>query len=706
MLMFSLNKSMFLKNSDCTESVKPSLEPTPPIMISATGSLKSSPASDQETEAKSDSKTGEDYKESLSNLQNVLSEAVKQLNERQAQEEAKMNKQGEEIKKQESVVGTSAGPVLVKPTLTASVTKAACDVQQKALIQFDGKESVEDFGKFLNLKVGPPTISNSISNTESVAKSAAADNSVSTTLQNVKSNTNAEAAGDKNSIAVSNVVSNTEAKSNNVAVDNSKTVTAVEQNNTGNSTSAASENSLAVSSVKNDQKSETNTVAKDNSNAVGAASLKTEAVSAANATQGSIADTKAIADEKTVTNTGACNNSTALGVTTLDTNANSTAEASNQSLAHSLAESKNTGVTNTLAKDNSASVGVTNINSNSNSTANATDGGNALSISQAKSNVCTDSIASNASASIVVNNGGSNSSANSISNGTAQPYVNPLESASHRDEASPSLQSSTPVKDDCGVKIPSILDSTSKVTVKSSKTRDLMDKVMDEKSKCGTFEENKQDVLKAIGAKTQDEKEANQDKKVSTCGEDEISSNKEREERKKLREENKKLKKSREESEDQDRAAKKAEKRRQRRSKKKKHRSRKSRGSTDRQTDFKEGDMSVPGIKAGSEICGDEVKISKKLQDDFDKGIKDSNVENDKRFSPENMYRDKIPEYDTRFNDKKVIDDCQKICCDEKLGDFLESEIQDIIKGRFLFKCKCQKGTTDWYMYDDKTSKS
>jgi len=172
----------------------------------------------------------------------------------------------------------------------------------------------------------------------------------------------------------------------------------------------------------------------------------------------------------------------------------------------------------------------------------------------------------------------------------------------------------------------------------------------------------------------------------------------------------------RQEQEDREKAVRKAEERRKRKERKEQERRRRKEEKklADRQMDYQECDMRAPkfemdkrveidkDLAAPVKVCGyDQNEFNKKIQKDFDDGIKDSNVAGDKRFSDEVMFADNIKEFDPRQNDQKVEKDCKDICKNEKLGTFMESEIQDILPGKFLFKCKCSNGITDWFMYDD-----
>jgi len=629
-----------------------------------------------------------------------------------------------------------------------------CHDKDPNFIQFDGYmggNAIDNFGKFLKLKVGKPTIANSISNTVSIAKSKADDSSSSNIVQNVKSAINADAEGEKNSIAVSNVIGNTEAKSENKALDNSNVATVVDNVNKGDSTAIASENSLAVSSVKNDQVSNIDTSGSNNSNAVSGTQINTESNAKANAVDCSVADAKSIADEKSNIVTTGTNNSTAVGVTLVDTQTNSNAEAANQSSAQSLAESKNNANTGTVATDNSAALGASNILSTSDSTAQANDAGNALSTSEAKSNVVTDSVACDNSASVVTNNGGSNSNATSVSNGIVEPCVVPLEQTQPTPqicEPNPPICEPTPIlttpsttidcgcgtdkkpdlelKDHCDLnltktditpcgcsepKIPCILDDTSNITLKSAGTEGIIDKCLTEKEKIGTLEEHKNDVLKAaeshectLNDKLHDEcgckpeflkpecklhdecgckpeflkpecklhdecgckpecKELQKDKE---CEELILKDKEDREKLKEdaicLKEENKKLR------------------------------------------DEQKCEVNICEPVSGYESCNDP-ELNSDIQRDFDEGLKEHN-KCDSRFNDENMSKDNIKEFDKRNNDQRVIDDCQDYCAKENLGEFIESEVQDILRGDFLFKCYCKGGITGWYKYNSRNNLS
>lgn len=696
------------------------------------------------------------------------------------------------------------------------------EVKNQNLLQFYGSDAINDFGKFLNLKVGPPTISNSISNTQSIAKGKADDNSVVNTVQNVKSTTNADAEGEKNSIAVSNVVGNTDAKSNNLAVDNSRAVNVIDNQNNGNATATASENSLAASSVKADHKSDTNTAAIDKSTAIGGTQMTTNADSTATAVEGSVADNKAITNEKSVIDTAACNNSTAIGVTAVNTDVTSTADAANQSLAQSVGDSQNTANTKTVAKDDSAAVGASLVNSTTNSTALATDGGNALSVAESKSCVGTDSVANNSSASVVTNTGGSNSNATSVSNGTAAPYVNPLEtpatSASKTEEApisltpsSTPLQATRPIDDQAPAKMPLICDeipNTLAPETQAAGTQDIMDKVRDQAENVGPSEVAKETILKAASdlsgsvaqEKTADVK-ADRNQKTTCRTEDrpadlksergtknltsetlaqkETSStaakesgatscdatmpekttsksieneklkkeNKQlrkeqeeakitseemerkkieddreklRAERERLREENRRLRDQREEAEAKAKALSKAEERRKRKERKEKERRRRkaAKRRNDREMDMADMDMCAPNLQATPDIVtvdmpetargkyDEDCEMNKNIARDFEEGIKESNLQNDPKFSDAEIFKDDITEFDMRTNDAKVLSNCQDICKTEKLGNFVESEIQDLMVGKFLFKCRCSNGITDWFLFNEKTKKS
>lgn len=608
--------------------------------------------------------------------------------------------------KKETPMETPQPPVLTKLTAAPLAKEGVAEAQKGCevnLIQVDGVDGVDaigDFAKVLDLKVGAPTVSNSISSTTSIAKGVADNESVANTTQNVKSTTTAEAEGQNNAIAVSNVVGNTEAKTENLAVDNSRAVTVVDDQNTGTAKANADENALATANVKNDQTSETNTVALNNSTAIGGSQMTSNTESTANAEQGSIADSKAISDEKSVTNTGAVANSTAIGASAVNTDTASLADASNQSLAQSVAQSENKAQTTTVALNDSAAVGATRVDSDSNSTALAKDGGNALSISDAKSTVATESIAKDNSASVVQNNGGSQSNATSVSTGIAGPYENPLQPAQNAssDNATgitlqqPAGTEATAPAADCGVKIPSILDTASKVTLKSNEGTNITDKIMAEKESCGTLEEHKADVLQSGGYKAAKETE---DRQAQRAKEQEERDRLKAEERK-LREDTKRLKQEREDREDRERAARKAAEKRKRKSRK----YRKSKKRADRDTESDAYDMSAPRLQSG-----DDSELNRKVTKDFEDSLREQ-CRPDARFEERNMFADNIKEYDERRNDERVNDDCTDICKKENLGSFLSSEIQDVLRGNFLFKCHCKEGISEWYMYDSKTDKS
>jgi len=730
----------------------------------------------------------------ISDLQHTLDQEVVKLSKRQEEEQNSINNlQAQET---ENMINS----------IHNNPNESSYGVKDQNLLQFDGSNAINDFGKFLNLKVGPPTIANSIANTESIAKSKAENNSLVNTVQNVKSTTNADAEGERNSIAVSNVVGNTQTNSQNLAVDNSRAINVMDNVNNGNSTAKASENSLAASSVKADQKSDTNTVAVDNSTTIGTSKMTTNAQSTANAVQGSIADTKTITNEKSTTNTLAANNSTAIGVTTVNTEATSTADASNQSLAQSLAQSQNTANTNTVALDNSAAIGASNVNSTSNSTAMAINGGNALCVADAKSNLATDSVANNSSATNVTNNGGSESNATSVSKGIAAPYQNPLETpiSSNQNEQVPaglipssaSLQATGPIEDKVPSKMPLICDEIPKTFASETKggSQDIIDKVMSQVDKCGTSEVAKETIKAATNSdqiaandRTVD-LEAGKDRKI-TCGteekfpdlrtpretinlapeikdrkesdliageeknivsfndskqksclkkeeaekqreedkeqttrrdEEEKEKEKLRAERERLKEENRKLRKEREEALANAKTLRKEEERRKR--KERKERDRKHRKvckkRNDRLIDIDYDNVCAPSLHESPDNVRFEIsetpkikydsdcEINEKIAKDFDEGIKDSNVANDPKFADSVIFEDKITEFDTRRNDAKVLAECQNICKKENLGNFVDSQIQDIISGKFLFKCRCSNGVTDWFLFDEKNQKS
>ena len=661
-------------------------------------------AASKETNGKDTETQGDKgYNNSLKDLQVILDEQISQLDKRQ-QEETNKVKDVEEretkksVEKEKELIGDSKStPVmnnLTAATASASDDKKGCDIKQPNLIQMKNAGIIENLGNMLNLNVSAPTIANSVSTTNSTAKAVADDSSVANTVQSVKSTTNADAIGENNSIAVSNVVGNTEANSNNLAADKSTAVTVVDQVNNGISTATASENSLAVSGVKTDQKSDTNTVAGDNSTAIGATQMMTNADSTAAANEGSVAASNAIANEKSTTNTGAAANSTAIGVTAVDTAATSVADATNKSLAQSVAESANTAKTTTVALDNSAAVGATTVNSGSNATAVAVDGGNAISTSAANSNVNTESVAKNNSASVVANTGGSQSNATSVSTGVAGAYENPLNTDSNATDTVAKLQAGRAGSNcdtDSSVKIPSILDTAIKITSKTEDGSNILDKVNFEKEKCGTLEDNKDDVMEAAKDITLKSSSAERTKEKE-------DRERLKDEERKLRDDNRRLRQDREDRKDRDRDARKEEERESRKSRK---RSSSSKKRCDRQTD-----MRAPGFESGSDrIYNDDCELNQKVNRDFKQSMKKESKP-DERFNDENMFRDNIKDYDSRTNDQRVDDDCTSICKKEDLGIFISSEIQDIIRGNFLFKCSCDKGTTDWYMYDSKTDKS
>lgn len=697
---------------------------------------------------------GGDYKNNLRDLQSRLEDEIQKLNLKQVEEKNKVDviearetkKLVETVNKKEAeVLGTAvpacaaapaaaaetpaaakpaetpaakpaetpAGPVLTKGTTVAVGApngKSGCEITQSNLLQVGGVDAIEDFGKMLNLKVAPPTIANSISTTTSIAKGNADDNSLANTVQTVKSTTTADASGEKNAIAVSNVVGNSEAKSNNLAVDNSKATTVVDNAKNLTATANASENSLAAAAVKADQKSETNTVAGNNSTAVGGTQMTSDSKSTAKAVEGSIADTKVIADDKSITNTGAAANSTAIGVTAVKTETNSIADAANKSLAQSVAESANAAKTTTVALDNSASVGATVVDTGSNSTALASDGGNALSTSSANNCVATESVAKNNSASVVQNNGGSQSNATSVSVGTAAAYENPIQAQGQADtnattngvnlQQAGGKTNSADKTDACetnGVKIPSILDTATKVTLKSEGGSNIMDNLIAEKEKCGTLEDHKTDVLKAAAGTSTAAKCLDEQSTKEKADRDRIKA-----EERKLREENKRLKQERGDREDRERAARKADERRKRKARK--HKKSSSKCRNERNFDCDSSDMSAPRVQSGR-MYGDDCELNQKVNKDFQESLKQES-QPDERFDDKNMFKDNIKEYDSRCNDERVNDDCTDICKKEKLGNFVSSEIQDVLKGNFLFKCNCVNGSSDWYMYDSKTDKS
>ncbi len=123
-----------------------------------------------------------------------------------------------------------------------------------------------------------------------------------------------------------------------------------------------------------------------------------------------------------------------------------------------------------------------------------------------------------------------------------------------------------------------------------------------------------------------------------------------------------------------------------------------------RSKDSDSSDISAPKLRSES-MYGDDCKLNQKLDKDYQESYKQI-TKPDERFDEKNMFRDNIKEYDTRNNDERVNDDCTDICKNEDLGSFVSSEIQDILRKNFLFKCTCSKGTTDWYLYDNKTNKS
>lgn len=801
MLMFSINNAMFLKNG-------------------------------QDDTNACDEKQDNNLIFGLNDLQHALDQEVVKLSNREKEQHSNIDQlQADETKK----------------ALDSIHKTESCNVEGKNLLQFDGSTAINDFGKFLNLKVGPPTIANSISNTQSIAKGTSDNNSAVNTVQNVKSTTNADAEGEKNSIAVSNVIGNTEANSNNLAVDNSKAVNVIDNENNGNATAVASENSLAASSVKADQSSDTNTIANENSTAIGGTQMTSDTDSIANANEGSIADTKAITDEKSLTNSLASDNSTAIGVTSVNSDANSIADASNQSLAQSIAESQNNANTTTIALDNSASVGASALDSSSDSSAISKDGGNALSVSDAKSNVATDSIATNSSASVVSNTGGSDSNATSVSDGVATPYQNPIENQTSPSSSiqtvpeeypisltpsSTPLQSTRPIQDKIPEKIPMICDEIPTITNtdRNLRTDNIMDKIINQVDKVGPSEVAKETILKSVSSqdtnnektidlganrdlcspcsidttpelrsrknigesikdavsdikltkdnsrvlktdkditlknscepipinislkkapcdlrqinkerereeerrreeeeesRREEEEEHRRRKKEHRRREEEIERKKDQEEREKLkaerqklREDNERLRREKEEAEDKARALKKAEERRKRKEKKLRDRRRRKalQRRYDRQMDINDFNMCSPNIEAPDVRIempenpnikyNPNCKMGNQISQDFEQGIKDANLLNDPKFSDKTMFEDKIKEFDMRNNDENVFIRCQNICKNENLGNFVDSEIQDIIFGKFLFKCKCSYGITDWFLYDDRTKKT
>lgn len=725
------------------------------------------PTSDKIVEIPTEEIKCNTYKSSLTGFQDAINDEISRLNQKQLQSQSLVQAIADNEKKnaldyikssKDDIVGSSEKSqslLQLRDENTLTQAQAEPQLQAEPLVQAQPQASgLDNLGKFLNLNVGPPTISNSISTTDSNVKASADKDSSSSAKSTIASTTNANAEGEKNSVAVSNVVGTSESNNTANSVDNSKTVNVVDNKNTGVADSKGSENSAAVANVKTDSNAVTQSNSNNNSTSLGGTQMTTNADTKSTALDNSISSGNSVTNEKVLTDTNASTNSTSAGTTTVTTAANSNSEATNQSKSESVAESKNTGNTITTSSDSSNSLGTGVINSQGNSTTIATNGGNAIGTAAANSTVNTETVATNSSNSKGENTGGSVANSVSQSTGTAAAYVSPFPATTQVPaqivpaEAAPAppvtLTASAPAQDikaqiekqcqDLGKTQP-ILTQEAPVTaptapaeapvtaptataeapvtapsvpveapmaaptvpVETPVTAPTTTPVQPTETPAAPV--SIPQPLQPLEPITPSE--PIKPESVVSTGEA-------------PKEEEESMVKDYEDECERDYELERSRRRKEREARRKLRKPKKKYFYDDKYfTDCE--DMYMKPYESEKELYYPRDRVMKstpvedydcvndrQIKQEFDDNIKAMNIENDPLFSKERMERDNIKEYDVRKGDQSVDQECLNRCKDENLGSLIASEVQDLLRNKMLVKCRCKLGETDWFIFDVK----
>lgn len=576
------------------------------------------------------------------------------------------------------------------PTCDYPLTNLLQLQSEKAKNSLSQANNLDSLTKLLNLKLAPPTVSNSVSTTQSNVKANSNQESLSSAKSNISSNTVANAEGEKNSVAVSNVLGNSESNNSATSVDNSKAINVVDNKNNGVGESKGSDNSASIADVKTNLASDTNSLANYNSTALAGTQINTNADTKSTALENSIAQGNSIINDKILTDTTSANNSTSAGTTTVSTTANSVSGATNQSNSKNVAESSNAGNTTTTSSDNSNSLGTGVVNSQITSSAQATNGGNALGTATANSTVNTETLATNSSNSRGENTGGAIAVSNSQSNGTATPYISPYRPLQDETAAQPVnlTAASTPSVQGNGNDIKAQLNKECEEALPKGKGQPKLAQVtsiskpsevviLSQPPIAYTSNAPEQVCTEAQPLLSAKQEETNKDKTTMTQEQEYECTDKDY---------------------DQDREGLRRKSRRKKHKKPKRKYNYDDKHYNDNHDEYLRPYYEDEDLISAPDQCEDE----RQLKQDFDDNIKELNFEKDPKFSDQQMEKDSIKEYDIRKGDKTVDQECTKRCKAENLGDFITSEVQDLLSEKILVKCKCKSNDINWFIFDTK----
>jgi len=600
---------------------------------------------------------------------------------------------------------------------------------------------------------------NALGNTEVKSTNVASDNSTANTNADNQNNANATANANDNSLAVASVKSDQTTDTNTAATANSNAASASTTNTNTESIANANQGSLANSNATADEKSLTNTCAVNNSTAVGTTNINTDTASTADANNQSLAQSVAESKNNAETNTTAKDDSSATGVSNVNSCSKSTATAVDAGNALSTSESKSNIATDSQANNCSTST----VQNNGGSISNA----NSLSKGVAEATPVTP-LQTEEPCSCTTTPLQSTIPIIDQCPEKMPEIIHAPEITLKSTDTPCAVEQICPQPDICDNVLtkPAIVDCSCEKQLEAKPAIvDCSCKKQLEEIICPLKENECEKDTSALNQECGILKQEEEKCKCIDTDREREKRERERlqEEDRRLREENRCLKREKQEREDREKRLRKEEERRRRKERKLEERRRRKVFRLQAELDAERQAQCFPVpkeelvcveapkeevvcveapkeevvcVEAPKEdvICIDAPKIhecipggeidkieitdipfdsqynkccvSNKIQKDFDQGLVDANVKNDPYFSDEKMSKDNIKEYDIRCNDERVIDDCQEICRSQNLGAFVDSEIQDLIKGRFLFKCKCESGITDWYFYDSKTDKS